>query len=41
VPKERVVDGGERFEIEILDERHNAKIQAGPRVDPDGARVRG
>jgi dimethylglycine dehydrogenase len=41
VPKELAADGAGGFEIEILGERHKAKIQAEPLFDPEGARMRG
>jgi dimethylglycine dehydrogenase len=40
VPKELAADGAGGFEIEILGERHTAKIQAEPLFDPEGARMR-
>ena len=41
VPKELAADGAGGFEIEILGERHKAKIQSEPLFDPEGARMRG
>jgi dimethylglycine dehydrogenase len=41
VPKELAVDGSVGFQIEILGERREARIQPEPLFDPDGARMRG
>ncbi|MGI9482623.1 MAG: GcvT family protein, partial [Hyphomicrobiales bacterium] len=41
IPSDIAANGARNFEIEILGERRQAKIQAEPAFDPDGAHMRG